>query len=82
MNSGYFSTEQIAVGYDDPIWAVVFETDRLESFKEWNGFNFEGNSKKDESNLGINIKKKKKKLLKFEPVELVVPRLEEAKKDA
>ena len=39
------------------------------------------NLKKDGSNLGINIKKKKK-LLKFEPVELVVPRLEEAKKDA
>ena len=81
MNSGYFSTEQIAVGYDDPIWAVVFETDRPECFKEWNVFNFEDNSKKDGSNLGINIKKKKK-LLKFEPVELVVPRLEEAKKDA
>ena len=34
MNSRYFSTEQIAVGYDVPIWAVVFIIDRPECFKE------------------------------------------------
>ena len=79
-HSGYFSAEQIAVGYDDPIWAVAIETDRPECFKEWSVFDFEDDSKKDGNNLDISIKKKKK-LLKFEPVELVVPRLEGAKKD-
>ena len=80
-NFGYFSTEQIAVGYDDPIWAVAIETDRPECFKEWSVFDFEDDSKKDGNNLDISIKKKKK-LLQFEPVELVVPRLEGAKKDS
>ena len=72
MNFGYFSTEQIAVGYDDPIWAVAIETDRPECFKEWSVFDFEDDTKKDGNNLDISLKKKKK-LLKFEPVELVVP---------
>ena len=67
-------------GYDDSIWAVVIETDRPECFKEWSVFGFEDDSKKDGNNLVISIKKKKK-LLKFESVELVVPRLEGAKKD-
>ena len=81
-NFWYFSTEQIAVGYDDPIWAVAIETDRPECFKEWSVFDFEDDSKKDGNNLDNSIKKKKKKLLQFEPVELVVPRLEGAKKDS
>ena len=81
-NSGYFSAEHIAVGYDDPIWAVAIETDRPEGFKEWSVFDFEDDTKKDGNNLDISIKKKKKKLLQLEPVELVVPRLEGAKKDS
>ena len=79
-NSGYFFAEQIAVGYDDLIWAVAIETDRPEGFKEWSVFDFEDDSKKDGNNLDISIIKKKK-LLKFEPVESVVPRLEGAKKN-
>jgi hypothetical protein len=46
MYSGYFSTQQIYVGYDDPIRAVALEKDCPDCFKEWNVFYFDDDSKK------------------------------------
>ena len=38
MYSGYFSTEQIYEGYDDPIWDVALEEVLPQLFKECNVF--------------------------------------------